>query len=217
LIKKIQEWLNHNRLFYTFISILAFLLVAFTISSFAMNSRKEATTIKYNAALQQYNDMNAKMKAENIKAFEKTLRASFSDSQLIKIAQHDTNYSLSINGDPIGKNTSTVYAERPTIAVLISENYGRTELDNLPRSIIEMGSVIELKSSSSLVKITSGNATIKTKLYNFYYGKTLSYVISGLKAGDIVTLEILPSVAKKIGLDDNIIEVFYNKDFTEVS
>lgn len=217
MINRIRKILNNNRFFLPFVSVCGVLLIVFSIGTLVMSNKKDSTEIKHSIALEKYNDMNAKLKAENMKAFEKTLRASFSDEQLVKIAQYGTKYSVTINGERVAENTNVIYSKRPTIAILISENYGRTELDNLPRGIIEIGSVIELKSASKLLKVTYGNATLKTKLYNFYYGKTLSYMVSNLKAGDIVTIEILPEVAKKMGLYDNIIEIFYNQDFTEVS
>jgi hypothetical protein len=176
-----------------------------------MSSIKANAEVKNSAALQHYNDENAKMQAENLKAFEFALKASFSKPQLVKIAQSSTKYGLSINGTAIANNDNTIYSDRPTVDILISENYGRTAIENLPRSIIEMGSVMDLKSASKLVKIEYGKSTLKTKLYNYYYGKSLSYMISNLKPGDIITIEVLPDIARKIGLDDNIIEIFYNK------
>ena len=176
-----------------------------------MLSKKETATINNSAARLKYNDINAKMQAENLKAFEITLKASFSKPQLIKIAQNRTIYSLTVNGTNVVKNTGAIYSDRPTVAIMISENYGRDALKMLPRSIIELGSVIELKSASSLAKVKHGKATLKTKLYNFYYGKSLSYLVSDLKPGDIITVEVLPEIARKIGMEDNIIEIFYNK------
>lgn len=208
---RIRKLLNNNRYFIPFVSICAFLLFILTVGTAIMSSKKDAAIIKNTAALQQYNDVNAKMKTENLKAFEITLKASFTKEQLIKIAQHQTIYSLSINGTNIAKNTDIIYSERPTVAILISENFGRDALQILPRNIIEMGSVVELKSASKLIKVSYGKADMKTKLYNYYYGKSLSYLISNLKPGDIITIEVLPEVAEKIGLADNIIEIFYNK------
>jgi len=211
LIFRIRKLLRNNRFFIPFVSICAILLVILTVGAAVMGNKKEAALLKNGAALQTYNDVNDKMANENMKAFEITLKASFTKEQLIKIAQHQTIYSLTVNGTNVAKNTDIIYSDRPTVSVLISENFGRDALKILPRNIIEMGSVVELKSATKLVKVSYGKSKMRTKLYNYFYGKSLSYLVSDLKAGDIVTIEIMPEIARKIGLTDNIIEIFYNK------
>jgi hypothetical protein len=211
LIMRISALVNNKKFFLPFISIGMSLLIIFLIGSTVMGFKRTVATQKDTVAIHYYNSVNAKMKAENIKAFEKTLKASFSRVQLVKIAQYKTKYGININGTPVGKNTNKIISERSTVSILISENYSRVSLDSLPRSIIEMGSVMELKSASTIVKVSYGKATLKTRLYNYYYGKSLSYLVTGLKPGDIITLEILPEIAQKIGLEDNVIEIFYNK------
>ena len=208
---KIRLLANNKKFFMPFVIICLSLLVILSSGTLIMNSIKAGAVKENSAALQHYNDENAKMAAENLKAFEFALKASFSKPQLIKIAQSGTKYGLSINGTNIANNNNTIYSDRPTVGILIFESYGRVALDTLPRSIIEMSSVIELNTALKLVKIEYGKATLKTKLYNYYYGKSLSYTVSNLKPGDIITIEILPDVARKIGLSDNIIEIFYNK------
>ena len=208
---KIRKLVNDNKFFLPFVGICVSLLIILSVAAAVMLSKKETATVNNDAARLQYNDVNAKMQAENIKAFEITLKASFSKPQLIKIAQNRTIYSLTVNGTNVVKNTGAIYSERPTVAVMISENYGRDALKMLPRSIIELGSVMELKSASSLVKVKYGKAKLTTKLYNFYYGKSLSFLVSDLKSGDIITVEVLPEIAQKIGMEDNVIEIFYNK------
>ena len=48
--------------------------------------------------------------------------------------------------------------------------------------------------------------------YDYFYGKTLSYLVSDIKAGDIITVELSPELATLMKMEDNIIEVIYNKD-----
>ena len=211
MMMKIRLLVNNKKFFLPFICIGLSLLIILSAGAAIMSSTKAKAVIKNDAALQHYDDENAKMQAENLKAFEFTLKASFSKPQLIKIAQSSTKYGLSINGTDMAHNSNTVYSDRPTVDILISENYSKVALNTLPRSIIEMGSVMELNTALKLVKIEYGKAKLKTKLYNYYYGKSLSYMISNLKPGDIIAIEVLPDVARKIGLDDNIIEIFYNK------
>jgi len=199
------------------IAVSASLLLVLSIGVLIMNSRLNALSVRYNASLDAFNAANDKLFSENMAAFEKTLLGSFNEQQLVRIAQKNTKYGISINGTPLGLNESVVYSERPTIAVLLSENYGKDTLNLLPRSVVEMGSIIELEKASELIKVTYGEATMENNVYDYFYGKTLSYLMSNLKAGDIVTIEVTPDIARKIGLEDNIIEIIYNKEFVEAS
>lgn len=217
MIAKIRGFIENKKRFISFVSICAAVLIVICIGLIIMGSRREALSVKYDTALQSFNDANAKMLSENMAAFEKNLLSSFSQNQLVSMAQNKTKYGIMINGESLGKNQSVVYATRPTIAILLSENYGKSALNLLPRNIVLMGSVIAPDKGDSLIKVTYGNSKLETKVYDYYYGKTFSYIISDLKAGDIVTLEVSPVIAGKIGLEDNIIEIFYNKDFVEES
>jgi hypothetical protein len=82
---------------------------------------------------------------------------------------------------------------------------------------VEKGSIIAIDKATDLIEVTYGDSTMVNNVYDYFYGKTLSYLISDLKAGDIVTIEVEPGIARKIGLDDNIIEIIYNKEFVEAS
>ncbi len=217
MISRIRKFTENNKIFIPFISICMALLVVLTAGAIGMDFKRNALDIKYNSALQAFNDANARMLNENMTAFEKILLASFEEPQLVKIAQNNSKYGIMINGESLAKNENTVYSERPTIAVLLSENYGKTSLNLLPRNIVEIGSIISLDKADSLIKVMYGEATLETKVYDYYYGKTLSYLVSGIKPGDIVTIEVAPEIAEKIGLTDNIIEIFYNKEFAEES
>jgi len=217
MLYNIKKFIENNKYFVPLIAVSASLLLVLSIGVLIMNSRLNALSVRYNASLDAFNAANDKLFSENMAAFEKTLLGSFNEQQLVRIAQKNTKYGISINGTPLGLNESVVYSERPTIAVLLSENYGKDTLNLLPRSVVEMGSIIELEKASELIKVTYGEATMENNVYDYFYGKTLSYLMSNLKAGDIVTIEVTPDIARKIGLEDNIIEIIYNKEFVEAS
>lgn len=215
---KIRKFIENNKYFVPLIGISAALVIVLSVGALIMNSRLNALSVRYDSSLKAFNEANDKLYSENMAAFEKTLLGSFSDPQLIRIAQKNCKYGIQINGTALGMNETVVYSERPTVAVLLSENYGKDTLNLLPRSIVEKGSIITLDKAPSLIKVTySDGATMENNVYDYFYGKTLSYLVSGLKAGDIVTIEVDPEIAKKIGLTDNIIEIFYNKEFVEAS
>ncbi len=217
MFDRIRKFIENNRIFIPLMSVLGALLIVFSIGSLIMNNRYKALSVRYDASLNEFNQANKKLYDENMVAFEKILLGSFSEKQLVRVAQKNTKYGISINGEPLGKNESIVYSERPTVAVLLSENYGKDALSYLPRSVLDKGNIINLANAPSLIKVTYGEGTMENNIYDFYYGKTLSYLVSGLKPGDIVTIEIAPEIAAAMEMEDNIVEIIYNKEYVEES
>ena len=217
MLFKIRNFIDNNKYFVPLTVVSAVLLMVLLTGVLIMNSRLNALSVRYNASLDAFNAANDKMFSLNMAEFEKTLLGSFDKQQLVRIAQKNTKYGISINGDNLRNDQNVVYSKRPTIAVLLAENYGKDTLNLLPRSVVEMGSIISLDKTSDLIKVTYGESTMENNVYDYFYGKTLSYLVSNLKAGDIVTIEVAPDIARRIGLEDNIIEIIYNKEFVEAS
>lgn len=211
LLKKIRKIINNKLVVGIFLAVTLVLLTGFTIGAVVTAQRVQTATAVNDEAREVYNAVNAKMYAENMVALEKSLRGSFSEQQLMRIAQSDIRYGITINGDQIQKNTDIYESKRPTVAVLLSESYGRTVLNLLPSSILEMGSILKLDDAGKLITISYQRGDAVNRLYEFGYGKSLSYEVSDLKPGDIVTIEIAPWLAQKMELENNIIEVFYSR------
>lgn len=217
MFERVRKFIDSNKFFIPFMGILGAFLIVFSIGALIVNNRYKPLSVRYDASLNEFNQANDKMYAENMAAFEEILLGSFSENQLVRIAQKNTHYGISINGTPLGKNESIVYSERPTVAVLLSENYGKDALSYLPRSVLDKGNIINLANAPSLIEVTYGDGTMENNIYDFYYGKTLSYLVSGLEAGDIVTIEISPEIAAAMEMEDNIVEIIYNKEYVEES
>lgn len=211
LLEKIRKIINNKLIVGIFLAATIVLVTGFAIGAVVTAQRVQAATAVNDDAREAYNAVNAKMYAENMAAFEKSLRGSFSDQQLVRIAQSDIRYGITINGDQVQKNTDIYESKRPTVAVLLSESYGRAVLNLLPSSILEMGSILNLDDADKLITISYQRGEAVNRLYEFGYGKSLSYEVSDLKPGDIVTIEIAPWLAQKMELEDNIIEVFYSR------
>lgn len=211
LLEKIRKIINNKLIVGIFLAATIVLVTGFAIGAVVTAQRVQAATAVNDDAREAYNAVNAKMYAENMAAFEKSLRGSFSEQQLMRIAQSDIRYGITINGDQIQKNTDIYESKRPTVAVLLSESYGRAVLNLLPSSILEMGSILNLDDADKLITISYQRGEAVNRLYEFGYGKSLSYEVSDLKPGDIVTIEIAPWLAQKMELEDNIIEVFYSR------
>lgn len=213
MLSRIRKYVDNKKYFLISVVVLSIIALAFTATELALNAVGRVETAKLEEAIGVYDAANDKMYAENMAAFEKVIYGSFSEPQIIRIGQKTTNYGISINGNPLPENESVIYSDRPTVAVLLSENYGKDSLAYLPRSVIEKTSVIALSKPEDLIKVTFGDGmTMKNNVYDYHYGQTLSYLVSGLTPGTIVTIEIKPEIARSLNLSDNIIEIVYNKD-----
>lgn len=210
LLEKIRKIINNKLIVGIFLAATIVLVTGFAIGAVVTAQRVQTATAVNDDAREVYNAVNAKMYAENMAAFEKSLRGSFSEQQLVRIAQSDIRYGITINGDQIQKNTDIYESKRPTVAVLLSESYGRAVLNLLPSSVLEMGSILNLDDADKLITISYQRGEAVNRLYEFGYGKSLSYEVSDLKPGDIITIEIAPWLAQRMEMEDNIIEVFYS-------
>lgn len=217
MFNKLRKFVENNKYFIPLMGVLSVLLVLFSIGAFITNKKMNVLSVRYDASLNEFNKANDKLFGMNMAAFEKILLGSFNNEQLVRISKKNTNYGISINGKPLRKDQNMVDSERPTVAILLSENYGKEALNSLPRSVVEKGSIITLENAPNLIEVIHGDAKLENNIYDFYYGKTLSYLVTGLKVGDIITLEIEEKIARKMGLQDNIIEIFYSKEFAEMS
>lgn len=210
-LEKIRKVVNNKLIVGIFLAATILLVTGFAIGAVVTAQRVQAATAVNDDAREVYNAVNAKMYAENMAAFEKSLRGSFSDQQLVRIAQSDIRYGITINGDQVQKNTDIYESQRPTVAVVLSESYGRAVLNLLPSAILEMGSILNLDDADKLITISYQRGEAVTRLYEFGYGKSISYQVNDLKPGDIITIEIAPWLAQKMEMEDNIIEVFYSR------
>ena len=132
---------------------------------------------------------------------------------MISIGQFNTTYAIAINGKDLADHQITFLSDKPEIGFIISESFGKKAMENLPKSIRELGSVMKLENADNLVKITSaGSYEVEKRAYAFEYGNSISYVVKDVKVGDTISFEIDPAVAKKMELSSNVIEVFYSRE-----
>jgi len=213
MLLKLRKFIENNKIYIPIVGSAGALLLALLLGLFIAQGRLTTVKAEHEKSLQAYNAAEERLLAANMAAFEKTLLGSFNEDQLIRIAKKNIRYGISINGKPLGKNESIVYSRRPTVAVLLSENYGKESLNLLPRNIIEMGSIMKKENADKLMKVTFNEySKMENNEYDYYYGKTLSYLVSDIKAGDIVTVELSPELATLMEIEDNVIEIIYNKD-----
>ena len=204
----LRIFLERDKVFQIMLGCYLLIISAVVISLFFCLNNLNATLIENGKVSNQYNALSAELDSKNSTMYEGKLKASFSGSQLNKISQTYMKYYLYINGEEF--KTSPVYSKAPNVSVVLSEVYDKSATDVLPEDIIESGSILNIKDASKLIKISSNSATVNTSIGNEDNKKWLTYNFSNVKIGEIITLEVDPSTAKKIGLDDNIIEIIYN-------
>ncbi len=105
----------------------------------------------------------------------------------------------------------TYYANSPSVTVVLFENYNTKILNILPKKLIVSGSMLRTKKISSIINISTNKAKMKSELKSTEFGQYLNFSFSGVKAGEIITLDINPILAEKLGLKTNVLEIIYNK------
>lgn len=183
------------------ISVIIFLIL--------ITFKQKALLVETNSARLKHENFVMEIKKENIKAFEKTLYKSFNAALLTKRAQSKFTYILMINGEKVS-SSGKIFSKTPSITMQLFENFDKDDLEILPKTIIESGSILNENSKSTVIKISSNKFVAKTKLINSQKGNSFLYEFSNVKNGEIITIEIEPKIAKKIGLSVNTIEIFYN-------
>jgi hypothetical protein len=210
LIEKISTFIK-NKTFVVLLTLAVIVLAGFIVAVVIASNEVGAVSKKNSAAYQNYTAISAKMKIENEKALEKALLMNFTKQQLTSIVQNDTKYTLIINGKEYDKKSTTVFSESPDIYILLFENFGENIRDIMPKNVIEIGSRLSLKSAQTLIKIRTTKATVKTSLSDLGSSKMLTYKFKNVKTAEIITLQVDPIITEKLGLDNSLIEIIYNK------
>ena len=183
------------------------LLVLLIITATLLNNLIVSSTENKNASAHYY-FLSNEMKSENLNMFEKRLLDGFDSDQLKNISQKYLKYMLSINGEQFV--SSPVFSTSPNISVTVSEAYDPNIESFLPKSIIKYGTILNKDDAMSLLKISTTTAKVSTELDSADNKKWIAYNFSNVKAGEIITLEVEPSLAEKMGISDNTIEIIYN-------
>lgn len=208
---KLRLLLDKNKVFISIIAVYIVLLpVLFTVL-LLLSKSVNANIDKNYRVITAYNEINNKIKEENFSLLEKRMLASFSDTQLKNISNKYINYELLINGESIKGSKNKVYSKSSTIQILLEEKYDANVFEILPKKIIEYSSVINLENANKVIAISADTAKFGTEIKNNENSKVLIFNFSNVKAGEIITLEIVSGLSKKIGLNENIVEVFYNE------
>lgn len=208
---KVIEFLNNDKVFLIAVGIGLLLIVAIFTSNIVVGNYLAQANIKKSSVYNKYFSMQTKMKNKNEEALAKILSSSFKKSQLVNIVQKFSTYTLIINDEKITKEKETIISETPKIKISLFENYGNDTLENIPKKIIEMASVLKKNRIGTLVRITTTKAKAKKKIVNIDNGKLFSCNFRNVKPGEIITMEIEPKLAEKIGLENTVIEIFYSK------
>ncbi len=211
LISKIQQFIGKDKIFFSFVAVLSLVLVGLIVALAIASSNVGTAIEKKNVQYQKYSKLNIKMLDENSKALIKTVNQNFSGSQIGRVVEKNSTYTLIVNSKKVDKNTVTYYANSPSVTVVLFENYNTKILNILPKKLIVSGSMLRTKKISSIINISTNKAKMKSELKSTEFGQYLNFSFSGVKAGEIITLDINPILAEKLGLKTNVLEIIYNK------
>jgi hypothetical protein len=209
-------WLDKNRVSFiwtaaAFLTGILFLVITvFTANLVNKNNQKYSELKVKNLALKsQISVYNDKIVVENDKYFAKMLMRLFTEDKLQNMAKDNWSYSLSVNGTPVNGNVVNVNTQNVTVSVTETE-----KANKLPSLVSVKGSVtngVANKKFYDLVAVTATTTkpTQETKQDAERKTTTQNFKFTNLNVGEIVTINLDPELATRLGLTDNIVEIFF--------
>lgn len=209
-------WLDKNRVSFiwtaaSFLTGILFLVITvLTINIVNKNNNKIGDLTGKNLTLKnQINDYNDKITLENDKYFAKMLIRLFPEDKLQNMAKDYWIYSISVNGATVKENTINVNTSNVVVSITQTE-----KANKLPSLVSIKGSVtngVANKQFFDLATVTSTTTkpTLETKQDTEQKTTTQNYKFTNLNIGEIVTINLDPELATRLGLTDNIVEIFF--------
>ncbi|MHB1454419.1 MAG: hypothetical protein ACYCYM_10765 [Saccharofermentanales bacterium] len=152
----------------------------------------------------------ARLERANNALFYGRLKSAFTKEQLTAMIARHVTYTLSINKKPLSSGTPIVYSDTPDIVITFGENYDRSAQRLFPEKLLEEMSSIREAGLAEILQITTNEATFETTSRTTGDGIRTDIRLTGVKPGEIITLDMDPSFAESLGLTDSIVEIFYN-------
>ena len=204
----LKIFFESNKVLKNILIIYSIILLILLIATVSLLRNLVVSSTENRNASAHYDFLSNEIKSDNLATFEKTLFGGFNSDQLKKISQKYLKYTLSVNGEQFV--SSPVYSASPNISVVVTEAYDPRTEAFLPQNIIEYGTILSKDDAMSLLKIQTTTAKVNTELDYADNKKWIAYNFNNVKAGEIITIEVEPSLADKMGISDNTFEVIYN-------
>ncbi len=211
ILYRLRQALEKNRLYYLIVGIMASVITIALVSTVVVTDRENKQSALRDEEYQKTYALEQQIAKKKKEYFEKVLRDSFSKDQLAAFAQMGAVYQVVVNGEVVNKNSSILYTSFPTIDIIVSENFSSKIMQHYPVPLRQSGSLIQNDNALNLLKISAETKGIEPLFYDEGFRKSIHYKITNLKVGEIVTVEFSDELTKKLGLNENAIEIFYNK------
>ena len=204
----LDDLLEHKKIFIVIISCILLFVIGLSTYLFYDYHKMNELGIENNKSTDQYNKLLSEYNGKNLKMFEDKMKETFTEEQLKSITQKYITEELYINNEKF--STSPIYIKADNTTVILSEIYDDTANEFLSENLLNIGSVFNIADPTTLLHISSNDAKVNTVIDNKEHSKSLTFNISKIKIGDIISIEINAAVAKSLGLEDTIIEIIYN-------
>jgi len=195
------------KVFYFTICAIAFavlLLVAF-------NTNKEYTgqrnLLQENFA--NYTVAVEKLEAKNQELYSQRILGSFTQPQLVRMKEKFNRYALLINNNHIKENTYTFESKTDKIVITFYERFERDSFFPFPGDLVHSISMINEETIENLIRIYTNEAEYSFRTELAEDGRKVHVDFNNVNPGEIITLDIAFDFAKKLGLDDGSLEIFY--------
>jgi len=205
--------MKYKKIILTLLIVLIGLNISFIAETLKVKKAYKTLANDYNNTLIKLEEKSSQNKEVFEKEFDKyhseKLKKVIQEDDLIKIAQNQWNYVITINGKKI--NANTIYTQDRNIKIVLAEFCTKEKL--LPQDILIKGMLTGGDPNDKIqshIEIFSSNK-VNTYEENTDGDKYIVYEIEGISPGDIITLKMSPMLKDRLGLgevgQDNYIEV----------
>lgn len=178
---------------------------------------------KFNSVYAQYNQQKHELENKNKSYLENSFMSITNNEKFIELTRAKFTYSMNINGSRISSSTfdnnlsnnessKSYKINKSYIEIELLENYGQTLSNVLPQKIISCASTLMIDNPSSIIDIDCKPSELSVKKQETANGCKLIYRIDKISPDEIITLEILPLLSKKLDIGSTKIEIIYNTE-----
>lgn len=162
-------------------------------------------------AFQMMSEIKQVIEDENIIRMEERLKGAFTEKQLVAMIEQFVEYELYVNNQKIGENQTIFYSKTPSIRITFYERFDKEALKLFSSSTLMDTSKIRKEFlDKNIIISTTASEYGEYKIEQTPQGIRTDINFTGVKAGEIISLDVNYQFAKLIKLEDARLEIFYN-------
>ena len=203
--------LRQSKYFFAYVALSIIIIIGGVAVNFQLNTRREEANAERGMAYEEMAGARDELEAENMRLFETKLEGAFTEKNLTAMVEQFVEYELFVNNRKIDDSQTIFYSQTPSIRVTFYERFGQEAMKLFPEKILmETSKVREQYLNDQILISTTLSELDEVKTQLTPQGIRTDYNFTGVKSGEIITLDLSFEFSKLIKLADASLEIFYN-------